>query len=178
MATHFHPFEDRLSRDIRNELSEGLSTAVSTGDTGDLRRTIERFRAQQLASFYLEYIDEREKKYQKALADIGNTVKDPIAQAVILWNLGLFFEVHEVLEHIWYAATGSEKATLQALIRAAGVYIKLEHGYDAAATKIGAKAVAVLEDNRELLRPYFEPEQLLTPLQNLPHQKMPPKLSL
>ncbi len=82
---------------------------------------------------------------QQALEIIRGGITDPIQQAVVLWNLGLFFEVHEVLEHVWYTAEGKMKATLQALIRAAGVYIKREYGFNDSADRIAAKAIPVLE---------------------------------
>lgn len=87
---------------------------------------------------------------------------------------GPFFEVHEILEHAWLASAGDEKMLLQAMIRAAGVYIKLEHGYDAAAAKISAKAFPVLEKNRKRLAAYIDPEILLTALRQV--NKQPPIL--
>ena len=83
---------------------------------------------------------------------------------MILWDLGLLFEVHEVLEHAWYTAEGRMKLTMQALIRAAGVYIKREYGYNEAAARIAAKAIPVLEKNRALLEKYFKPEKLIAAL--------------
>ena len=56
------------------------------------------------------------------------------------------------------------KLTLQALIRAAGVYIKREYGYNDAAARIAEKAMPVLEENRALLEGYFKPEKLIAAL--------------
>jgi hypothetical protein len=75
--------------------------------------------------------------------------------------------MHEVLEHAWYHAQGSRKAVLQAMIRAAGVYVKLEYGYTRQAAKIAMKALNVLEGNTVLLREYFAPEELLQALKAL-----------
>ena len=63
---------------------------------------------------------------------------DYLAIAVILWDLDLFFEVHEILEPPWIKAQGDRKLLLQALIRAAGVYINLELGYTDRAAKISS----------------------------------------
>ena len=161
----FNPFEDRQSRDIRNELSAGLAAAIETGSTEKLTAIVGQFRQQPLAEYYHEYLEDRYGRYQQALGLIEGTITEPIAQGVVLWNLGLFFEVHEVLEHAWYSAQGERKQTLQALIRAAGVYIKREYGFNAAADRIAAKAIPVLLANADILRAYFKLSDLTTALQ-------------
>lgn len=170
----FNPFEDRLSRDIRNDLSEGLAKAVETGNSEILAKTVESYRKQPLAPYYREYLEGRYDNYKKALGIIKKGIADPIEQALILWDFELFFEVHEVLEHVWYNAEGKMKLTLQALIRAAGVYIKREYGFNDSSIRIAAKAVAILEENRDILAPYFNPETMISALKD-PEQP-PPKL--
>ncbi len=162
----FNPFEDRLSRDIRNTLSKDFASGVETGNSDQLTRTIEHFKEQQFASCYTDYISDRNERYQKGLTAIMGKLTDPIEQAVILWNLGLFFEVHEVLEHAWYSAEGELKATLQALIRAAGVYIKKEYGFIDSALRIAKKSVVVLENNTTLLNNYFLAQELILALKD------------
>lgn len=162
----FNPFEDRLSRDIRNELSEGLALAVETGNGQALAETVARYRQQPLAECYRRYLEDRCARYAKALNAIHPGITDPIQRGLILWDLGLFFEVHEVLEHAWYSAQGGMKLTLQALIRAAGVYIKREYGFNDSAARIAAKAVPVLKENRSILAAYFDPDQLIRSLDN------------
>ena len=98
-----------------------------------------------------------------------------MAKSTVLWNLGLFFEVHEILEHAWYDAQGDYKLILQALIRAAGVYIKLEYGYQGPAERMAAKALTVLEAHRDSLQKWFKPEPLFEALREL---SPPPRLSL
>ncbi len=164
--TLFNPFEDRLSRDIRNSLSEGLAQAVETGSTEKLVQTVADYRQQHLADPYHAYLEDRYARYTKALEKIQTGISDPIQQAMILWNLGLFFEVHEVLEHAWYSAEGEMKVTLQALIRAAGVYIKQEYGFNDAAGRIAAKAIPVLRANGNILDRYFKTEKLTSALKN------------
>jgi hypothetical protein len=164
--TLFNPFEDRLSRDIRNSLSEGLAEAVETGSTEKLVQTVAYYRQQHLADYYHAYLEDRYARYTDALEKIHAVISDPIHQGMILWNLGLFFEVHEVLEHAWYSAEGDMKATLQALIRAAGVYIKQEYGFNDAAGRIAAKAIPVLRANENILDRYFKTERLTSALKN------------
>ncbi len=170
----FNPFEDRFSRDMRNALSSALATAIETGEHNTLRSVIEDFDSKNLAPQYRNYFDKRCLHYKKALESM-ETELAPIEQAVILWNEGLYFEVHEVLEHVWYHAQGNEKLTLQALIRAAGVYVKKEYGYSGPAAKIAGKSWPVLRDNEDLLKSYFDPEPLIYALQHL--EEPPPHLT-
>ncbi len=172
----FNPFEDRTSRDIRNNLSEGLVKAIQTGDKHYLSFVVDGFLEQQTADCYWAYIIERSSKYEKALQDIENTITEPIQQGIVLWNLGLFFEFHEILEHAWYHETDRAlKQTMQALIRSAGVYIKREYGFMDSAARIAGKALPVLLENQTLLSRYFQPEKLLSVLTD-PDQP-PPQLS-
>lgn len=177
MATqNFNPFEDRFSRDLRNDLSEGLAAAVESGDNTKLIETVSYYRNLHLEGCYRDYLEDRHDRYQAALKiiqDDADSIDDPIHQALVLWDQELFFEVHEILEHSWYSAEGNVKLTLQALIRAAGVYIKREYGFFDAAVRIGAKAIPVLTANSNLLGKYFEVEKLTTALQN---EGPPPKL--
>ena len=53
---------------------------------------------------------------------------------------------------------------MQALIRAAGYYIKRECDLIPQANKIVAKALPVLDRQREVLARYFDPERLIDPL--------------
>ncbi len=171
----FNPFEDRLSRDLRNDLSEALVKAIETGNRKTLDETIERYNRQQLASSYAQYLENRKSLYEKALVTIDQSVHEPISRAAILWDLGLFFEVHEILEHTWYDAEGDPKMLLQALIRAAGVYIKLEFGFSEAAHNIAKKALPILEQQTEILEQFIKPEVLITALRNLAQN--PPKIA-
>jgi hypothetical protein len=173
--TLFNPFEDRQSRDLRNSLSAGFAEAVETGNSDKLTGIVASYRQQRLAKYYLDYLENRYSRYLQALEAIQGKISDPIQQAIVLWNLELFFEVHEVLEHAWYSATGDMKAILQALIRAAGVYIKREYGFNESAARIAAKAIPVLEANGHILEQYFKVKNLIFALKNL--DDLPPTLS-
>lgn len=173
--TVFNPFEDRFSRDLRNELSTAFANAVETGGMETFESVMKKFAAMELAPHYQSYFTKRQEQYNLALGEI-KIEQHPISKAAILWNHGLYFEVHEVLEHSWYNAMGNEKLTMQALIRAAGVYIKRASGYTEAAKKIAAKAWPVLQENRDLLKPYFEAQPLIEALQD--EAAAPPKLTL
>ncbi len=67
---NFNPFEDRLSRDIRNDLSEGLATAIETGSSLKLDQTVETYQNQPLSGCYKDYIKSRITRYELALEAI------------------------------------------------------------------------------------------------------------
>lgn len=174
-SIQFNPFEDRLSRDIRNDLSETIIGTIENRSLAEAEKIAASYRARDLSSTYTNYIDQRLKRYGMAVetlkADSGLLV-----QAAVLWDLGLFFEVHEILEPAWMEVTGDEKRLLQALIRAAGVYINLELGYRQRAEKIGAKTVPVLKELQEGLADSINAEALIAALETLSEE--PPQISV
>jgi hypothetical protein len=160
----FNPFEDRLSRDIRNDLSEGFAAAVEEANPAKLSAILENYRSQALAPAYTEYIDRRSVLYASALLAISQLEPNPLTRATVLWDKKHFFEMHEILEHAWYSAEGAYQEMLQALIRAAGVYIKKEYGFFDAAARISAKALPVLRKNRDYLGKFMNIENLIESL--------------
>jgi len=171
----FDPFQDRLSRDIRNDLSSSLGMVMQEKKMKAPLAVAERYLKQDLAPCYREYIRSRLSRYEAFLKELRQGPGDIISQALILWDLRLFFEVHEVLEQAWMKAVGEEKKVLQAMIRAAGVYIKIESGYPDSAEKIARRALPVLEGHKKIIAPYFNPERLLRCLRDL---ALPPPLLL
>ncbi|MHB1227653.1 MAG: DUF309 domain-containing protein [Desulfurivibrionaceae bacterium] len=171
-SPRFEPFQDRLSRDIRNALSSALPLALAQNDLAPVRTVAARYLHPGLAAPYAAYIEARLAGY--ALATINRTkATTPLAKALVLWDLELFFEVHEILEQAWHGAHGAEKEILQAMIRAAGFYIKGEYGYFEAGAKMAARAVATLEKNRrECIG--FDVDTLVESLRGL--DPIPPKL--
>ena len=171
----FDPFQDRLSRDLRNELSAALAQGLAEDDPAPVRQVADRYLAMGLPSCYNAYLLDRLERYGQALESIRrNGYDDALHRGMVLWDLGLFFEVHEVLEEAWHKATGGEKKILQALIRAAGVYIKLEYGYKEAAAKMAARAVEVLEKERQAVPAGINLALLLQKLKAL--DPLPPRL--
>ena len=170
----FEPFQDRLNRDIRNELSAALPTALAQNDLTPVRAVAARYLQQGLAPPYVDYIETRLAGYAQALEMIARTgVEGALARALVFWDLGLFFEVHEILEQAWHGARGAEKEVLQAMIRAAGFYIKGEYGYFEAGAKMAGRAMAALKKNRQACNG-FALDTLLESLRSL--DPIPPKL--
>lgn len=163
-----------MSRDIRNDLSEALLPALNQNTLAPVRSVAERYLQKGLAAPYVAYIEARLEKYASALETLAQSGReDALTRGLVLWDLELFFEVHEVLEHAWLGAKGAEKEILQALIRAAGFYIKREFGYVTGGAKMAARAVTALEKNRLACRG-FDLDILLQSLRNL--DPVPPKL--
>ena len=171
----FEPFQDRLSRDIRNDLAASLVKALQEGNLAPVLAVAARYQDQDIAPCYTEYIQDRITRYRAALAEIRQGSDDVFFRALVLWDLRLFFEVHEILEPAWLKAAGGEKLFLQALIRAAGVYIKLEYGYRKGAEKMAQRALPVLAQYQDLLARYCNPEKLLHALRDI---TLPPPLLL
>ncbi len=166
-AAGFNPFRDRWSRDIRNDLSRCFGQSLADGRLSLVEELSASLLKRDLHRCYREYVESRLELYGRAFDRIQESGNDPIIQGLILWDLRLFFEMHEVLEHAWHHSEGDRKMLLQSMIRAAGVYIKLEHGYYRQAAKLAEKACAVLERNSSALRNYFTPEELIAALRSL-----------
>lgn len=162
----FDPFRDRLSRDIRNQLSASLPTCLREHRLAPARAVAERFLAAHPGPEQVAYINDRLERYVRFLDQVDGGPADVLWQGLVLWDLGLHFEVHEILEHAWHRAQGEEKALLQAMIRAAGVYIKRDYGFAEATERLAAKALPVLEANRKRLAAYTDPERLLNGLRH------------
>ncbi len=174
----FDPFADRLCRDIRNDLSQGLMETILGTNSGMLAAVEERYRKRALPRFAGDYLDDRLRRYRTVLGQIttsGTQIGDTYGIARLLWNEGLFFEVHEWLETAWLKATGPDRAILQALIRAAGTYVHLGHGRTAGARKMAEKAVAGLLQYQALVPRAFQVEALVAKLTAL--DPVPPKFT-
>lgn len=63
-------------------------------------------------------------------------MKEKFRQGVRLFNLGLFFDAHEIWEEAWNDAEGHEKRLLQALIQIAVAYLKRDSGIPGGAAKM------------------------------------------
>lgn len=172
----FDPFADRLSRDIRNDLSEALMNSLRRLDLAPAQEVADRYLATDLEPIYRQYIYDRMQRYGRALERIGRQhFDDAFHRALVLWDEELFFEVHEILEHAWMNAAGKRKLILQAMIRAAGMYVQLDRGNTKGATSMAAKAVAAFEVNRSEVPDFFDLDLLLSKLRGV--DPVPPKLT-
>lgn len=174
-SNRFDPFNNRLSRDIRNTLSEAIVEALNRVDRSPYRNTAAQWLANELDDVYVDYIQDRLKRYDQVFEDVDqNHIINPRYQALLLWNQSLFFEVHEQLEQLWHKTTGDERETLKGLIQAAGVYIHLKYNHLRAAEKLAIKSAERLQNNSGQLTFIRNLDVLLVKLKTL--DKPPPQL--
>ena len=167
-SSEYDPFNDRLARDIRNTLSKSFMVALDSGNLDPVNHEVDKFFSQDIDKLYTNYIRERISRYMKCLDEIKiRGIKDPLRQALILWNNGLFFEVHERLEDVWMTTDGDERKALQGLIRAAGTYVHLQNNHNKAATSMAAKAVTALSLHHNKLPFLHNYEVLIKHLKDL-----------
>jgi hypothetical protein len=169
----FAPFENRLCRDIRNDLAKSFLTAIQERSMKPVDRTLLALRQKELAPFHVAYIDNRLTRYQTILTHVESIPTDIFTTAVLIWDQALFFECHEWLEPFWIQATGRQKKLIQALIRSAGTYALLEAGRNSGAKKTAEKALAFLRANTAIIPGLFTSARLIAALESL--DSPPPK---
>jgi hypothetical protein len=75
--TVFQPFTDRLSRDIRNDLSRSLVTVIREHSIDPARQIADDYLQTVPASIYCDYINNRLASYQRVLDSIGEQSSNP-----------------------------------------------------------------------------------------------------
>lgn len=178
MTERFDPFNDRTARDLRNSLSSAfIATLINPGNVDDTPfiKEIQKWQARGLPEHHQRYLLQTQIRYQQVRQDImSKGVTDRRQQALVLWNAGLFFEMHELLETIWHAAHGTERIALKGLIQAAGAYVHSLRGQLKAAQGLACRAHQNLQAGRSSLNFISNLDQLLDRLKNPATD--PPKL--
>ena len=176
-SERFDPFTDRTARDIRNSLSEAFVNTIGARHPAEYPRVARKWREQNISSLHAGYIDDRLLRYENVFHAIQTgEVVDPLQQALIIWNQGLFFEFHDHLEAIWKSASGDMRQALKGLIKAAGVYIHLEQGHRQAAQSLAAKAFVLLQQYSHCLTFMTNAKALLNKLKTI--DPNPPQLGI
>ena len=158
----FDPFSVRLARDIRNSLSKAFLKSLALHDPLILQRVADGFLGQQLTPPYQDYIEDRLARYAEARATIiKHNIDGIVEQSQILWELQLYYEMHEILEGIWLESAGARRKALQGLIRVAGMKIHAERGNTKAVVSMAHKALTDLQENRSSLSDFQELDNLL-----------------
>jgi hypothetical protein len=148
----FDPYNDRLARDIRNRLSSAFIGELSGDGDVSLSAMADDWLVKVTDPIYQRYIQDRLAFYWRAIDRIrADRIIDPRFQAIHLWNLGLFFEMHELLETIWHETSGPEHSALKGWIQAAGVYVHFQRGQKDAARSLAQRAARHLRENRVCL---------------------------
>lgn len=152
-ANKFDPFIDRLSRDIRNSLSEAFIGALAEMAPSACREAVDIWRAKNPSGVYLEYIQDRWRRYDRVFKQVTiDRLDNPLLRSLVIWNNGLFFEFHDHLEGLWKQSSGDERQGFKGLIKAAGVYIHLENGNQQAAKRLSVKShLLIRQHSRSLI---------------------------
>jgi len=173
----FDPFNDRLSRDLRNSLSEVFADALTRGDDRQLDACARNWLQRNISPELEMYLAERLKRYRAVFDALGpEALQDDVAVAAAIWNRALFFEVHEFLERIWRTESGEEREALKGLIQAAGVYVHREHHNLASARRLAGRALGRLSGRSRRLARIKNLDALCRRLENL--KNPPPRLLL
>ena len=173
----FDPFTDRTARDIRNSLSEALVKTIGAKSPAAYLNVARQWREQNLSFLHAAYIDDRLLRYDQVFNVIAtDDITDPLQQALIIWNHGLFFEFHDHLEAVWKSASGDRRQVLKGLIKAAGVYIHLQQDHQQAARSLSQKAYALLKQYSHCLTFMANSETLLNKLKTIDPD--PPQLDI
>jgi hypothetical protein len=171
----FDPFNNRLARDIRNTLSEAFVDALTALDKSDYQNIAQKWLAGNLDDVYAAYIQDRLERYAQVFERINaDGIHDAKIRMLVIWNHGLFFEVHDHLERLWQQTSGDERQALKGLIQAAGVYIHLEFHHRQAAARLAIKASDRIQKYADRLTFIDDLNLLSDKLQNL--DSMPPLL--
>ena len=148
----FDPWTNRLSRDVRNTLSESFMMALSRMEPSAYRDEADIWRTKNLSDIYLEYIQDRLQRYDRVIEQIkAQHLDDPLLQSLPIWNNGLFFEFHDHLEGIWMQAAGDERQALKGMIKAAAVYAHHEYNHEAAVKSLAVKSYDLVQQYSDCL---------------------------
>jgi hypothetical protein len=148
----FDPFNNRLSRDIRNTLSEAFMAALSRMEPSTYRDEADIWRAKNPPEIYLEYIQDRLQRFDRVCEEIkAKHLDEPLLKSLVIWNNGLFFEFHDHLEEIWKQATGDDREALKGLIKAAGVYVHHEFNHQQAVIRLSSKSYDLIRQYADCL---------------------------
>ena len=137
----FDPFNNRLSRDIRNTLSEAFMAALSRMEPAAYRDEADIWRAKNPSHVHLDYIEDRLQRFDRVFEQVkAFSLDEPLVQSLVIWNNGLFFEFHDHLEGILQQTTGDDREALKGLIKAAGVYVHHEFNHQQAVKRLSTKS--------------------------------------
>lgn len=149
---YFDPFSDRTARDIRNSLSSALVDELTQEGKLSLSALADELLDRSLAEVYSNYIKTMCRIYGDVLEKVRTErIDQPRRQAIVLWNAGLYFELHELLETIWHGAREPDRTALKGLIQAAGAYVHSARGKADASYKLALKASAHIQQGAAAL---------------------------
>ncbi len=163
----FDPFENRVSRDIRNQLSEQFLIALTSKEWEPVDNFSNQLKKQAPDQAHIDFIDNRMTSYHNVFNQAGKTPLENLQLARLLWDHKLYFECHEWLEEIWLEAEGNFKKAIQGLIRMAGAHVLHEAGRLEPAKSSAQKAIKLILDHKNSFPEAFDADELLKELSTL-----------
>ncbi len=166
----FNPFENRLCRDIRNNVGHDFVKSLKTKDHDGFKLKANAYISQYPHRHITDYIRGRLHEFKIIFIQISSFDNNPAAFFNIsrmLWNQGLFFEFHEWIEEKWVTAKGDQKRMLQALIMASVAYEQLQYDRISPAKKLAAKALTRIEETRPFIPVGIDTDALIKALRLL-----------
>jgi len=148
LAEPQRPSPDELTLATRNALVQLLLADLASQDVDGAVRGLLRHPDGDDAAPWARTAVARERlqRYAAALAQAprGHDLATRLAQARVLFAHALFFEVHEILEPPWRAATGERRRYLQGIIQAAVAWYHGAGGRAGPALRASGAAAAKL----------------------------------
>jgi predicted metal-dependent hydrolase len=106
-----------------------------------MEETAKKWLAVALPPAHRIYIQDRMVRYRAVVKEMQRQeIGGEVHRSLLLWNHGLLFETHELLEAVWQAAAGERREALKGLIQAAGAFVHAAHGNRPAASRLGLRA--------------------------------------
>ncbi len=166
----FDPFESRRCRDIRNAIGHGFIKSLQRHSVAPFTSAVHNFESQKTSSEIKHYIHHRQACLEKISKQIKTMPQDHdhfFEIASLIWNHGLFFEVHEWLEEKWILSKEDQKKSIQALILCAIAYEQLIYNKKGPSQKVASKAIMLLKKFRATIPNPFDPDILIEHLGDL-----------
>jgi predicted metal-dependent hydrolase len=134
---------------LRGRVATAIVGALeSEGGVPELRRLARDFPAApddvETAARRLQRGFEVAEAYHREIAPTVPPFERALVQGALLFQAGLFFEVHEVLEHVWRELAGARRTVVQGLIQVAVGMHHLAHENARGALSVFASARARL----------------------------------
>lgn len=164
----FDPFEKRISREIRNALSDHFLDLLTKSNQAEFDLNTEALKKKAPDADHTQYINDRLQSYREICRSCAGA--GPFEIARLLWDNRLFFECHEWLEPLWLDADGTAKKAVQGIIRAAGAHVLGDAGRKAGSRSSAQKALAQIRDYRANIPEPFDPDELIRDLEQLINQ--------
>ncbi len=166
----FDPFENRLCRNIRNDIGYGFVKSVQQRSLAPFNSALKKYHNNADNPPFKSYINHRLTLVKKILMQIDSGRLKTVNEFSILmfvWSHQLYYEFHEWVEELWLPANGNYKKSLQGLIFASVALEHHQYNRQIPAQKLSIKAIAKLERHGLLLPELINTEVIVDALKKI-----------